>query len=60
MQAEATDERLKKFFEEELTKSERERLLSLPAEEMQRQLRRAFMMSRLPEGRPFRQPPGKK
>lgn len=54
--AEATDERLKKFFEEELSKSERERLLSLPAEVMQRELRRAYMMSRLPEGRPFRQP----
>jgi len=52
--AEATEERLKKYFEEELSESERERLLSLPADEMQRQLKRSFVMSRLPgEGRPF-------
>ena len=56
MLADATDEHLKKFFEDELSESERERLLSLPADEMQRQLRRAFLMSRKPsEGRPFRQ-----
>jgi hypothetical protein len=55
MLPEATVEQLKKFFEDELSESERERLLSLPADEMQRQLRRAFVLSRWQEGRPFRQ-----
>lgn len=44
------EERLRKFFDEELTVSERVGLLRLPAEQMQRQLRRMYH-NRHPMGR---------
>jgi hypothetical protein len=44
------DERLANFFEFELTDEERDRLMSLPAEEMQQRLREMFLMQMKPKG----------
>jgi len=54
-----TDEDLARFFEKELTDQQRDRLLSLPNEEMQRELRQMYLMSKRGMGdRPnrFRKP----
>ena len=40
----ADDERLAEFFEKELSPQQRDRLLGLPADEMQRELHRLFLM----------------
>ncbi len=48
------DEELADFFENVLSKKERDRLLSLPGEEMQRQLRVLFMTHNRPPGGPGR------
>jgi len=47
----ADDERLLKFFEHELTDAERDRLLNMPGEEMQRELQRLYLTrTKPPEG----------
>jgi hypothetical protein len=40
----ASPERLRRFFDEDVPESERERLLSLPSEEMQSELRRLYQL----------------
>lgn len=50
------DERLVEFFEKELSDEQRERLLSLPGDEMHRELQRLFLSSR---GRQTEGPPRK-
>ena len=54
----ADDERLATFFEKVLTDEERDRLLSLPGEEMQRQLQRLYLTRTRPPGGPGRRPDG--
>jgi hypothetical protein len=49
------DERLADFFEKELSDDERDRLLSLPGDEMQRELQRLYLTrTKPPEGSPRR------
>ncbi len=50
------DERLADFFENELSDDERDRLLAMPGEEMQRELLRLF----LTRARPPERPPGRR
>jgi hypothetical protein len=54
----ADDERLANFFENELNEDERERLLGLPGEEMQRELLRLFITRTKPQGDPRHRPEG--
>ncbi|HEX4132354.1 MAG TPA: hypothetical protein VHZ24_20145 [Pirellulales bacterium] len=59
-----SEERLRQFYETEISEAERERLLTLPADEMQMQLRRMYQLSviggHLPrrDGEGFSVPPG--
>jgi len=52
------DERLMEFFEKELSDEQRDRLLSLPGDEMHRELQRLFFLSR--GGRSMEGPPRRK
>jgi hypothetical protein len=54
----ADDERLANFFEKELTDEERDWLLSLPGEVMQRHLQRLYLTRSRPAGGPGRHPDG--
>jgi hypothetical protein len=54
----ANDDRLANFFENELDEEERERLLGLPGEEMQRELLRLFITRTRPPGEPRFHPDG--
>ncbi|HWB00188.1 MAG TPA: hypothetical protein VG713_16960, partial [Pirellulales bacterium] len=49
---EVTEERLRQFFETQISEAERERLLMLPADEMRMQLRRMYQFGTL--GNPWR------
>ncbi len=49
------DERLADFFEKELADEERDRLLNLPGDEMQRELQRLYLTrTKPPDGSPRR------
>ena len=48
----ASDDRLAEFFEKDLPEEERDRLLSLPGEEMQRELLRLFLRGPKPTAEP--------
>jgi hypothetical protein len=54
----ADDEQLANFFENELDKQERERLLGLSGEEMQRELLHLFLTRTKPQGEPRHRPEG--
>ena len=54
----ADDERLLKFFEHELTDAERDRLLNMPGEEMQRELQRLYLTRTKPPEGTGRRPEG--
>jgi len=50
------DQRLLRFFEQELSDQQRDRLLSMPGDEMQRELQRMYMMRGAPHGPAPRRP----
>jgi hypothetical protein len=54
----ADDERLAEFFEKDLTDDERDQLLGLPSEEMQRRLQQMYLMHTRPLEGPQRRPGG--
>ena len=54
----ANDERLAEFFEKDLTDDERDQLLGLPSEEMQRRLQQMYLMHTRPLEGPERRPGG--
>ncbi len=54
----ADDERLARFFEKELSPRQRDRLLGLPSEQMQRELHRLFLLHARSLKEPHRRPGG--
>ena len=52
------DEQLAQFFEHQLSDEDRDRLLSLPGDEMQMRLRQMYLMQMKP-GEPVHRPPHK-